>query len=78
MVFSSMTFLWIFLPSVLAVNYAFSFIKREKVKMLCKNVVLLLASLIFLRLGRSLLSRNYSCIDFRQLFVCFVDRFCRR
>ncbi len=51
MVFSSMTFLWIFLPSVLAVNYAFSFIKREKVKMLCKNVVLLLASLIFYAWG---------------------------
>lgn len=51
MVFSSMTFLWIFLPSVLAVNYAFSFIKRDKVKMLCKNIVLLIASLVFYAWG---------------------------
>ena len=58
MVFSSMTFLWIFLPSVLAVNYAFSFIKRENVKMLCKNVVLLLASLIFYTWGRDVYCRQ--------------------
>lgn len=51
MVFSSMTFIWIFLPSVLAVNYAFSFIKRDNIKMLCKNIALLLASLVFYAWG---------------------------
>ncbi len=51
MVFSSMTFLWIFLPSVLAVNYALSLIKRENVRILCKNIALLLASLIFYAWG---------------------------
>ncbi len=47
MVFSSMTFLWIFLPIVLLLNYCFSFIKNSKVKYLCKNINLLIASLIF-------------------------------
>ena len=47
MVFSSMTFLWIFLPIVLLINYCFSFIKKEKVKFLCKNINLLVASLVF-------------------------------
>ena len=47
MVFSSMTFLWIFLPLVLLINYLFSFIKNEKKKILCKNINLLIASLIF-------------------------------
>ncbi len=51
MVFSSMTFLWIFLPVVLLVNYLFSFIKNQKIKMICKNVSLLLASLVFYAWG---------------------------
>ena len=32
MVFSSLTFLWIFLPCVLLVNYLFSFLKNKKIK----------------------------------------------
>ncbi len=51
MLFSSMTFLWIFLPIVLLLNYSFSFIKKEKVKFLCKNINLLIASLIFYAAG---------------------------
>jgi len=51
MVFSSMTFLWIFLPSVLAVNYGLSFIKNAKIKMQCKNIVLLLSSFVFYAWG---------------------------
>lgn len=47
MVFSSMTFLWIFLPIVLLINYSFSFIKNVKIKYLYKNINLLIASLIF-------------------------------
>lgn len=51
MLFSSMTFLWIFLPIVLLLNYSFSFIKKEKAKFLCKNINLLIASLIFYAAG---------------------------
>lgn len=51
MVFSSLTFLWIFLPSVLLVNYLFSFIKNENVKFWCKNANLLVASLVFYAWG---------------------------
>lgn len=47
MVFSSLSFLWIFLPVVLLLNYLCSFIKKEKTKILCKNIVLLTSSLIF-------------------------------
>ena len=51
MVFSSITFLWIFLPIVLLINYLFSFIKNEKAKFWCKNTVLLIASLVFYAWG---------------------------
>ena len=51
MVFSSMTFLWIFLPVVLLVNYAFSFIKNKRKKILYKNIFLLISSLIFYAWG---------------------------
>ena len=51
MLFSSMTFLWIFLPIVLLLNYSFSFIKNEKAKFLCKNINLLIASLVFYAAG---------------------------
>ncbi len=51
MVFSSLTFLWIFLPLVLLINYLLSFIKNQKIKMLCKNINLLIASFIFYAWG---------------------------
>ncbi len=47
MVFSSLTFLWIFLPCVLLVNYLFSFLKNKKIKIICKNINLLIASIVF-------------------------------
>ena len=46
-----MTFLWIFLPAALGVNYSFSLIKNEKVRMVCKNSALLVASLVFYAWG---------------------------
>ena len=58
MVFSSLTFLWIFLPSVLLVNYLFSFIKKENVKFLCKNINLFVASLVFYAWG----GLTYLCV----------------
>lgn len=51
MVFSSLTFLWIFLPIVLLLNYVFSFIKNPKGKLLAKNIVLFIASLVFYAWG---------------------------
>ena len=47
MVFSSLTFLWIFLPSTLIVNYLLSLIKKQQLKILLKNICLLIFSLIF-------------------------------
>ena len=40
MVFSSMTFLWIFLPIVLMIYYGLSFIKNQKYQILGKNIKL--------------------------------------
>lgn len=51
MVFSSMTFLWVFLPCVLILYYSVSFLKNEKTKILIKNIILLVASLIFYAWG---------------------------
>ena len=47
MVFSSVTFLWIFLPLALGTNYLLSLIKKHSLKMLLKNISLLVLSLIF-------------------------------
>lgn len=52
MVFSSMVFLWIFLPIVLTIYYLFNLIfKNEKRKRLAKNYFLLFASIIFYAWG---------------------------
>ena len=53
MLFSSMIFLWVFLPTVLIVNGLLTFIpfRSEKNRILCKNVLLLLASLFFYAWG---------------------------
>ncbi len=51
MVFSSLTFLWIFLPCVLLINYLFSFIKNQRIKIICKNANLLIASIVFYAWG---------------------------
>ena len=52
MLFSSMIFLWVFLPIVLVINYAFNLIvKNHKFKMRLKNTFLLIASLFFYAWG---------------------------
>ena len=52
MLFSSMIFLWVFLPIVLVINYAFNLIvKNHKLKMRLKNTFLLIASLFFYACG---------------------------
>ena len=75
MVFSSLTFLWIFLPLVLLVNYLFSFIKKDNVKFLCKNINLLVASLVFYAWGGIyyLLVMLASIIG-NYLFALWIDK----
>ena len=52
MLFSSMIFLWVFLPIVLIVNYGLNLIVRNrKLKMRLKNTFLLIASLFFYAWG---------------------------
>ena len=52
MLFSSMIFLWVFLPIVLIINYAINLIVRNrKLKMRLKNTFLLIASLFFYAWG---------------------------
>lgn len=52
MLFSSMIFLWVFLPIVLIVNYGVNLIvKNRKLKMRLKNTFLLVASLFFYAWG---------------------------
>ncbi|MBQ4541494.1 MAG: MBOAT family protein, partial [Clostridia bacterium] len=51
MVFSSMTFLWVFFPLVLALYYSCSFIKNKNIQYSFKNSILLIASLIFYAWG---------------------------
>ena len=52
MLFSSMVFLWVFLPIVIIANYLFNFtIKDNNKRMKTKNIFLLVASLIFYAWG---------------------------
>ena len=52
MLFSSMIFLWVFLPIVLIVNYSLNLIiKNIETRIHIKNVFLLIASLIFYAWG---------------------------
>ena len=53
MLFSSMIFLWVFLPIVLAVNFLFSALpfKKESSRIRAKNIFLLIASLVFYAWG---------------------------
>lgn len=52
MLFSSMVFLWVFLPIVLIIYYLTNLIiKDDKLRICVKNIVLLLASLIFYAWG---------------------------
>ncbi len=51
MVFSSIIFLWYFLPIALGVYYAFTFIKDKSLQTKCKNIWLLIASFVFYACG---------------------------
>ena len=75
MVFSSLTFLWIFLPIVLLVNYLFSFVKQENVKFLCKNITLFVASIVFYAWGGlSYVLVMLASIIGNYLFALWIDR----
>lgn len=76
MVFSSLTFLWIFLPLVLLINYLFSFIKNQKVKVLCKNINLLIASFVFYAWGGiKYILIMFTSILGNYLFALLVDKY---
>ena len=53
MLFSSMIFMWVFLPLVISVNFLFNLIpfKQERTRIRVKNVFLLVASLLFYAWG---------------------------
>ena len=53
MLFSSMTFLWIFLPAVIIINFLLSIVpfKSKKMRTTAKNLFLLIASLMFYAWG---------------------------
>ena len=53
MLFSSMIFLWVFLPAVLIINFALTLVpfKSERMRMAWKNLFLLLASFFFYAWG---------------------------
>ena len=52
MLFSSMIFIWVFLPITLTIYYLINFISKEKVATThAKNIFLLIASLIFYAWG---------------------------
>ena len=51
MLFASMSFLWIFLPTVLIVNMLLSKVSDGRLRYTLKNVWLLIASLIFYAWG---------------------------
>ena len=53
MLFSSMVFLWIFLPLVILINFAFSLLPfhRPQHRIMAKNILLLIASLFFYAWG---------------------------
>lgn len=53
MLFSSMIFMWVFLPAVIIINFLFNLLpfKRESSRIRVKNIFLLLASLIFYAWG---------------------------
>ena len=75
MVFSSLTFLWIFLPSVLLVNYLFSFVKKENIKFLCKNITLFVASIVFYAWGGlSYVLVMLASICGNYLFALWIDK----
>lgn len=68
MLFSSMIFLWVFLPIVIIVNFLLSFIANIKIRLRAKNVFLLIASLFFYAWG----GIYFLCIMIFSIFLNFI------
>lgn len=69
MLFSSMIFLWVFLPAVLIINFALTLIpfKSERMRIAWKNLFLLCASLVFYAWG----GIYYLLIMLSSIFINF-------
>ena len=69
MLFSSMTFLWIFLPLIIIVNYLINLLKIEyEIKIRIKNIFLLIFSLLFYGYG----GFSYLCIMLILICINFI------
>lgn len=76
MLFSSLTFLYIFLPVVIIGNALFLFIKNKKISILCRNIFLLIASIIFYAWGSLYyLAIMLSSIVVNYSMALLIDRF---
>lgn len=73
MLFSSMIFLWIFLPTTIIVNFILTLVpfRRESTRVLVKNIFLLIASLIFYAWG----GINYLFIMLSSIALNFAGGF---
>ena len=72
MLFSSMIFLWVFLPIVLIINYGLNLIvKNRKLKMRLKNTFLLIASLFFYAWG----GVYYLALMLCSIFINYIGGF---
>ena len=76
MLFASMSFLWIFLPTVLIVNMLLSKVADGRLRYTLKNVWLLIASLIFYAWGGIyyLLIMLFSIVLIRRFLWVNSDR----
>ena len=70
MLFSSMFFLWVFLPMVIIGNFALSLLpfKKEETRIRCKNTFLLLSSILFYAWGEI----NYLFIMLGSILLNYV------
>lgn len=76
MLFSSLTFLYIFLPVVVAGNALFLIIRNKKVSILCRNIFLLIASIIFYAWGSLYyLAIMVSSIVVNYVMALLIDKF---
>ena len=72
MLFSSMIFLWVFLPIVIIINYLFNLIiKNDTVRIRAKNIFLLVASLFFYAWG----GIYFLCIMISSIIINFFGGF---
>ena len=74
MLFSSMLFIWIFLPIVIIGNFIFSIIRFrcEQTRIKVKNTFLLVASLIFYAWGNI----NYLFIMLSSIALNYIGGYC--